>query len=119
MHSSAMRRGAIILVMLWALCFEALGQGTLSLDEAVALAKKQNPDIVIARKQLEAARGGRMEARAGYLPSVLSTGLLRKRAEQEQSRLRQDDYNASLRVVQNVYSGGAVRARNVIARLLE
>jgi outer membrane protein TolC len=119
MQNSAMRRAAIVLILLGAFCLEALGQRALSLDEAVALARKQNPDIVIARKQLEAARGGRMEARAGYLPSVLSTGLLRKRAEQEQSRLRQDDYNASLRVVQNVYSGGAVRARNVIARLLE
>jgi outer membrane protein TolC len=94
-------------------------QKTLTLDQAVALAKERNPEIMIARKQVEAARGGRIEARAGVLPSVLSTGLLRKRENVEESRLRGDDYNASLRVVQSVYSGGAVRARNVIARLIE
>jgi outer membrane protein TolC len=35
------------------------------------------------------------------------------------SRLRENDYSTSLRVVQNVYSGGAVRARITIARLVE
>ena len=113
------KRLSLIACFVSAFALSAPGQRTLSLDEAVALAKKQNPEIVIARKQLEAARGGRMEARAGFLPSVLSTGLLRQREQQEQSRLRQNDYNASLRVVQNIYSGGGVRARNVIARLLE
>ena len=91
----------------------------LTLEQAVALAQKQNREILIARKQLEAARGGVIEARAGYLPSVVSTGLLREREQQEQSRLRSDDYNASLRVVQNLYSGGAVKGRTAIARLLE
>ena len=114
-----MRRGGIILVLLCTLSCAAFGQRTFTLDEAVALAKKQNPEIMIARKQIEAARGGRMEARAGYLPSVVSSGLLRKRESQEQSRLRGEDYSASLRVVQNVYTGGAMRARNAIARLLE
>ena len=101
------------------LCGSAAAQRTLSMEEAVALAKQQNPDIVVARKQIEAARGGTMEARAGYLPSVVSSGLLRKREQQGASRLREDDYNASLRVVQNVYSGGANAARLKIARLTE
>ena len=35
-------------------------------DEAVATAKKQNPEILMAAKQLEAARGGVTEARAGF-----------------------------------------------------
>lgn len=91
----------------------------LSIDEALALAKKQNRDILIARKQLEAARGGVIEARAGYLPSVVSSGLLRQRERQEESRLRGEDYNASLRVVQNVYTAGAVKGRLAIARLVE
>ncbi|HEX8680635.1 MAG TPA: TolC family protein [Chthoniobacterales bacterium] len=91
----------------------------MSLDEALALARKQNPDIIVAQKQLEAARGGVVEARSGYLPSVVSTGLLRKRSQQEETRLRDDDYNASLRVVQNVYSGGANKARLAIARMIE
>jgi outer membrane protein TolC len=50
---------------------------------------------------------------------VVSGGLLRKRVRQENSRLREDDYNASLRVVQNVYSSGAAKALVKIARLNE
>ena len=121
MQNTSMRPASFLpsLVLGWALCLNALAQKTLTLEEAVALAKRQNPEIVIARKQIEAARGGRVEARAGVLPSVVSSGLLRKRERMETSRLREDDYNASLRVVQSVYSGGAVRARNVIARLNE
>ena len=117
-NRSVLRRGLVFL-LLGMFCASAFAQRTLTLDEAVALAKEQNPDITIARKQVEAARGGRVEARAGYLPAVVSSGLLRQREQQEQSRLRNDDYNATLRVVQNVYSGGAVRARNEIARLLQ
>ncbi|MDQ6622027.1 MAG: TolC family protein [Verrucomicrobiota bacterium] len=110
----------VVAVVLLALgCAGAHAQRSLSLDEALVLAKRQNPDIVVARKQLEAARGGVTEARAGFLPSVISTGLLRKRTEQEQSRLRDDDYNASVRVVQNVYTAGATKARVAIARLFE
>lgn len=113
-------RGIITPLVIWTLAAgAATAQKALSLDEAVALAKKQNPEIVIARKQIEAARGGRIEARAGYLPSVVSSGLLRKREQAEASRLRDDDYNASLRVVQNLYNGGAVRAQISIARLIE
>src|SRR3954464_1129254 len=115
MQNRSMRRERLILVLLFTHCLSAFGERTLTLDEAIALARKQNPEILIARKQVEAARGGRIEARAGYLPSVLSTGLLRKREEQEESRLRSDDYNASLRVTQNLYTGGAVTARNAIA----
>ncbi len=102
-----------------AVCPAALGGARLSLREALVLAQRQNPDIIVAQKQLEAAHGGVLEARAGFLPSVISTGLLRKRAQQEQSRLRNDDYNASVRIVQNVYTAGATKARLAIARLLE
>lgn len=117
-----MRRGALIFFLAIA---GGLNSATLggapayTLEEAVAVAKKQNTDIAIARKQMEAARGGSIEARAGRLPSVVSTGLIRKRERQEASRLREDDYNASLRIVQNVYSGGAVRRRVALARLNE
>lgn len=121
MHDTRMR-GSLLLLGLGLAGLCALGakaDTTLALDEAVAMARAQNPEILIARKQLEAARGTVIEARSGYLPSVVSSGLLRKREQQEQSRLREDDYNASLRVVQNVYSGGANKARLAIARLLE
>jgi outer membrane protein len=88
-----------------------------SIDDAVALAKKQNLEIAIARKQIQAARGGLVEARSGYLPSLVSTGLIDKREHQEDTRLRDEDYNVSLRLQQNVYTGGAVSSQVAIARL--
>src|SRR2546423_9063401 len=90
-----------------------------TVDEAVATARKQNAEILMAAKQLEAAKGGVIEARAGFLPGVVSTGLLRKRERAEASRLRSDDYEATLRVVQNLYTGGAITSQAAIARLIE
>lgn len=90
---------------------------TYDVDQAVARAVAQNPEVVIAQKKIEAARGGVVEARSGFLPSVVSTGLLRERYEQTETRLRNDDYNASVRVIQNVYTGGAVTNQVAIARL--
>ena len=87
------------------------------IDEAVALAKRQNLEIAIARKQIHAARGGLVEAHSGYLPSLVSTGLYDKREHQENTRLRDEDYNVSLRLQQNVYTGGAVPSQVAIARL--
>ncbi len=89
----------------------------LTIEEAVTYAATHNPDIAIARKKVEAARGDLIEARSGYLPSVISTGLLREREHQTDSRLRNEDYSASVRVVQNVYTGGAVSSQMAIARL--
>jgi outer membrane protein len=87
------------------------------IDDAVALAKKQNLEIAIARKQIQAGRGGLVEARSGYLPSLVSTGLIDKREHQDDTRLRDEDYNVSLRLQQNVYTGGAVPSQVAIARL--
>src|SRR5205807_9336610 len=42
-----------------------------------------------------------------------------KRDRAESSRLRSDDYDASVRVVQNLYTGGAVTSQLTIARLIE
>ena len=86
-------------------------------DQAVALALAQNPEIAIERKKVEAARGGVVEARSGFLPSVVSSGLLRQREHQADSRLRDEDYNASVRVVQSLYTGGATTSQLAIARL--
>ena len=86
------------------------------IDDAVALAKKQNLEIAIARKQIQAGRGGLVEARSGYLPSLVSSGLYDKREHQQDTRLRDEDYNVTLRLQQNVYTGGAVSNQVAIAR---
>ncbi len=88
-----------------------------TIDDLVRVAQTQNPEIAIARKKIQAARGGQIEARAGYLPSVVSDGLYRRRERAESSRLRPDDYSTSLRVVQNLYTGGATSNQAAIARL--
>ena len=88
-----------------------------TIDDVVRLAQAQNPEIAIARKKIQAARGGQVEARSGYLPSVISNGLYRRRERTESSRLRPDDYSASVRVVENLYTGGATSNQVEIARL--
>ena len=50
-----------------------------TIDDVVRLAQDQNPEIAIARKKIQAAHGGQVEARSGYLPSVVSSGLYRRR----------------------------------------
>jgi outer membrane protein TolC len=88
------------------------------IEQGVALADGQNPEIIIARKKLEAARGGLVEARSGYLPSVISSGFADKRQTQTDTRLRQEDYSASVRALENVYTGGAVSNQVGIAELM-
>src|SRR4051812_17748483 len=105
------------LVALSVTTHSSAGARLYSMDEALTVAREQNPEVAIARKKLEAARGGLIEARSGYLPSVVSTGLLRERQHQEDSRLRNEDYNAAVRVVQNLYTGGAVSSQVSIARM--
>lgn len=111
------RKGSSLLLILALALAGTLQAGTpnYGVEEAVTLAQAQNPDIAIARKKVQAARGGLIEARAGYLPSVVSSGLARER--QPQSRLRNEDYSANVRVVQNIYTGGAVSSQVAIARL--
>jgi outer membrane protein len=88
-----------------------------SIDEAVALAQQRNPEILIAQKKVIAARGGFIEARSGYLPSVSSSGLYDKRQTQSETNLRQEDYNAIVKLEQNIYTGGAVGSQVAIAQL--
>jgi len=94
---------------------------TYTVEQGVALADEQNPEIIIARKKVEAARGGLIAARSGYLPSLLSTGFADKREAQTQNQtrtqLRNEDYNASVRALENVYTGGAVSSQVAIAKL--
>src|SRR5437899_10286777 len=90
---------------------------TYTVEEAVALAQAQNPEIAIARKKVQGARGGWIEARSGYLPSLSSSGLYDKRQQQSETRLREEDYNARLQIEQNLYTGGAVTSQVAIAYL--
>ncbi len=94
------------------------GPPSYEIEQGVTLADSQNPEIIIARKKLEAARGGLLEARAGYLPSVISSGFADKRQTQNDTTLRDEDYNATVRALQNLYTGGAVSNQVAIARLL-
>jgi len=87
------------------------------IDEAVALAQERNPEILIAHKKVTAARGGFIEARSGYLPSLSSSGLYDKRQTQSETNLRQEDYNAIIKLEQNIYTGGAVGSQVAIAQL--
>ena len=88
-----------------------------TIEEAVALAQERNPDILIAQKKVTAARGGFIEARSGYLPSLSSSGLVDKRQTQSETNLRQEDYNAIVKLEQNIYTGGAVGSQVAIAQL--
>ena len=88
-----------------------------TIEEAAALARERNPDILIAQKKVTAARGGFIEARSGYLPSVSSSGLYDKRQTQSETNLRQEDYNAIVKLEQNIYTGGAVGSQVAIAQL--
>src|SRR6266446_7011008 len=88
-----------------------------AVEQAVAVAQERNPEILIARKKVLGVRGSFIEARAGFLPSLTSSGLYDKRQTQSETGLRQEDYNAILRLDQNLYTGGAVTSQVAIARL--
>src|SRR5690348_5733531 len=114
-----MRLGVRLAGFLVALATPALGgdRPHYGIDEAIRLARKQNPDIGVAEKKLEAARSGIVEAKAGQLPSVVSSGRYARREQQSDSNLRPEDYNANIRVIESLYSGGATSSRIAIARL--
>jgi outer membrane protein len=88
-----------------------------TMEKAVALAHERNPEILIAQKKVMAARGGFIEARSGYLPWLSSSGLYDKRQTQSETNLRQQDYNAIVKLEQNLYTGGAVSSQVAIAQL--
>jgi outer membrane protein len=96
---------------------KALGVPIYTIEQAVAVAGEHNPEILIARKKVQGARGGWIEARSGYLPWLSSNGLVDKRQQQTETRLRDEDYNVTLKLEQNLYTGGAVPSQVAIARL--
>lgn len=71
-----------------------------------------------SRKKVQAARGGLVEARAGYLPSVVSSGIYRKRERQGNSSLRPEDYSANIRVVEPLYTGAQPAAGSPLPGLI-
>jgi len=88
-----------------------------TIEQAVAVAQERNPEILIARKKVLATRGSFIEARSGFLPALTSSGLYDKRQTQSETNLRQEDYNAILKLEQNLYTGGAVTSQVAIAQL--
>ena len=110
-------RQAVSVLFLISAAEITVAASTYSIDQAVAAAYERNPDVAIARKKVEAAKGGLIQARSGKLPAVVSTGLFRERQHQTDSRLRDEDYSAQVRIVQNLYTGGAVTSQMAIARL--
>jgi outer membrane protein len=96
---------------------KAFGAPMYSIEQAVAVAEEHNPEILIARKKVQGARGGVIEARSGFLPSLSSNGLVDKRQQQTETRLRDEDYNVILKFEQNLYTGGAVTSQMAMARL--
>ena len=109
--------GTAVFLATFAVAGRAHTAPTYTIEEAVAIAQAQNPEIAIARKKVQAARGGLIEARSGFLPSLTSSGLYDKRQQQSQSQLRQEDYNATLKIEQNLYTGGQVTSQRAIAQL--
>ena len=110
--------GVLFALLAGGFLFRASGETpTYTIEQGIALAEAQNPEIIIARKKVEGARGGLVEARSGFLPSVVSTGFADQRQSQVQTRLRDNDYNASVRALENLYTGGAVTSQVAIAQL--
>ena len=66
--------GAALFLATFAVAGRAHTAPTYTIEEAVAIAQAQNPEIAIARKKVQAARGGFIEARSGYLPSLTRAG---------------------------------------------
>lgn len=95
----------------------------LTLDQCINRALDQNPDVLVSKKKLEEAAGGIVEARAGYLPSLTTSGgytWVEKGYMTMDGALpgrRPELWNVAVRVTETIYSGGAVGGRMQIARL--
>jgi len=75
------------------------------------------PRFLIAQQEGDSGSRCFIEARSGYLPSVSSRRLYDKRQTESQTNLRQEDYNAIVKLEQNLYTGGAVSSQVAIAQL--
>ena len=95
------------------------------MSDCVTLAIKQNTDVIAAAKRVEAASAAVTQAKSSIYPSLVSSGYFQKREQSLASQgnlavdTRTNDYNLDVRVSQNLYSSGAVRARIAAAKLQE
>ena len=93
-----------------------------TLQQCLDRALDQNPDVLVAKKHLEEAAGAIVVARASYLPSLTSYANFEK-LEANYATLdgsannRSDIWNVNVRLTENLYAGGAVRAGMDMARL--
>ncbi|MDY0149496.1 MAG: TolC family protein [Kiritimatiellia bacterium] len=96
---------------------------TYSIEAAVNLALAQNPDVVAARQQLDAAAGVAMQSRAAVRPKVRAQSTYgiqdRELIETFTDTVQDQNWGASLRVVQPLYEGGRLRSSLATARLLD
>lgn len=104
--------------------------GKLSLDDSVKLVLVNNKMLREAMEEREAARGARVGAQSGYLPSVSLSGEYRRLDEvssfeidtpegkQELQLGDVDNYSVGLTVSQPIYAGGAISASVRAAKLL-
>ena len=102
---------------------QVMDRPTYTLKDCVNLSLRQNPDLLIAKKNIEAAEGGVIEARAAFLPQLGVNGLA-QRVERgfgtvipSDPTLRDEDYYLTVQVTQSIFSGGANTSRMRIARL--
>ena len=107
----------VLPILVFPACLAPAQNPSYTIDDAIRIARAQNPEIAIAQKKEQAARGSLIEARSGYLPSVVSSGIYRKREREGSTRLRPEDYNTTIRVIEQIYTGGATTSQMAIARL--
>lgn len=95
----------------------------LTLEQCLNLVLQRNPDVQVARKKLEEAAGAIVEARAGYLPSVMASANYTRIEDSYMNQngaipnRRPELWGVSIRVTETVYSGGAVGGKLEIAKL--
>lgn len=96
-----------------------------SLEECLELAARQNPNVISAGKSVDTAHAVVIQARSGVLPSLSTSGYYQRREQSVASNggtignIRPDDYAADVRIVQSLFSSGAVRNRIAAALLGE
>ena len=96
-----------------------------TVNDCVDLVPRQNPDVLIAAKQIDAAKGIVTIARAQIFPTLVTNDFYQKREQNLANEgglatgIRTDDYNADIRLSQNVFSSYAVRNRIKASHLSE